>query len=70
MKKIISIITFTFLTIILFGALYPVVILGIAQFAPNQGKGETLTADDKVVGYQKLVKNSIKQPIFGDALLQ
>jgi K+-transporting ATPase ATPase C chain len=54
MKKIISIVIFTILTIILFGALYPAVIWGIAQFAPNNGKGETLSVNGKVVGYQKI----------------
>jgi K+-transporting ATPase ATPase C chain len=54
MKKIIAIVTFTILTVILFGALYPAVIWGIAQFAPNNGKGETLSVKGKVVGYQKI----------------
>ena len=54
MKKIIAIITFTILTVILFGALYPVVIFGIAQLAPNNGKGETILVNGKVVGYQKI----------------
>ncbi len=54
MKKIISIVTFTILTVILFGAIYPLVIWGIAQFAPNQGKGETISVNGKVVGYQKI----------------
>ncbi len=54
MKKIISIVTFTILTVILFGALYPAVIWGIAQFAPNNGKGETISVNGKVVGYQKI----------------
>lgn len=54
MKKIIAIITFTILTVILFGALYPAVIWGIAQLAPNNGKGETISVNGKVVGYQKI----------------
>lgn len=54
MKKIASIVTFTILTVILFGAIYPVLIWGIAQFAPNKGKGETISVDGKVVGYQKI----------------
>ncbi|MFM9989230.1 K(+)-transporting ATPase subunit C [Flavobacterium sp.] len=54
MKKIVAIITFTILTVILFGAIYPVVIWGIAQFAPNNGKGETISVNGKVVGYQKI----------------
>jgi K+-transporting ATPase ATPase C chain len=54
MKKIVAIVTFTILTVILFGALYPAVIWGIAQFAPNNGKGETISVNGKVVGYQKI----------------
>ncbi len=54
MKKVISIITFTILIVILFGAIYPAVMWGIAQFASNKGKGETISVNGKVVGYQKI----------------
>ncbi|MBC5834057.1 K(+)-transporting ATPase subunit C [Flavobacterium sp. F372] len=54
MKNIISILKFTVLIVILFAVIYPLTILGIAQFAPNQGKGETLSVNGKVVGYQKI----------------
>lgn len=54
MKNIISIIKFTVLIVILFAVIYPLTILGIAQFAPNQGKGETISVNGKVVGYQKI----------------
>lgn len=54
MKNIISIIKFTVLMVILLAVIYPLVILGIAQFAPNQGKGETISLNGKVVGYQKI----------------
>lgn len=54
MKNIISIIKFTVLIVILFAVIYPLTILGIAQFSPNQGKGETLSVNGKVVGYQKI----------------
>lgn len=54
MKKILSIVTFTILTVILFGAIYPVAIWVIAQFSPNNGKGETILVNGKVVGYQKI----------------
>lgn len=54
MKNIISIIKFTILIVILFAVIYPLTILGIAQFAPNQGKGETISVNGKVVGYQKI----------------
>lgn len=54
MKNIISIIKFTVLIVILFAVIYPLAMLGIAQLAPNNGKGETLSVNGKVVGYQKI----------------
>ena len=57
MKKLISILTFSLLLIVLFGALYPVMIWGVAQFAPNQGKGETIQVKGKTVGYKNLGQN-------------
>ncbi|NHM04104.1 K(+)-transporting ATPase subunit C [Flavobacterium celericrescens] len=54
MKNIISIIKFTVLIVILFAVVYPLAMLGIAQLAPNQGKGETISVNGKVVGYQKI----------------
>ncbi len=64
MKKILSIVIFTILTVILFGAIYPVVIWGIAQLAPNQGKGETVSVNGKVVGYQKIGQKFDKATYF------
>ena len=64
MKKIIAIVTFTILTVILFGALYPIAIWGIAQFAPNHGKGETISVNGKVVGYQKIGQKFNKSNYF------
>ena len=64
MKKVISIVTFTILTVILFVAIYPLVIWGIAQFAPNQGKGETVSVNGKVVGYQKIGQKFDKATYF------
>jgi K+-transporting ATPase ATPase C chain len=54
MKNIFSILKFTALTVILFAVIYTMAILGIAQFAPNKGKGETISVNGKVVGYQKI----------------
>src|SRR6188768_3062690 len=43
----------TFSTIILFGVLYPLLITGIAKvIAPNGGKGEEVTVNGKVVGFE------------------
>lgn len=40
--------------VVLFGALYPLAIYGIAQFSPNRGKGETVLKNGKVAGYEKI----------------
>ncbi|HTF17379.1 MAG TPA: K(+)-transporting ATPase subunit C [Chryseolinea sp.] len=43
----------TLITIILFGVLYPLVITGIAKVvAPNGGRGEQVTVNGKVVGFE------------------
>lgn len=34
--------------------IYPLAIYGIAQFAPNHGKGEILTLNDKTAGYRRI----------------
>lgn len=41
-QHILPAIKLTVLTIILFAVLYPLAVWGIAQFAPNKGKGETI----------------------------
>ncbi len=41
----------SFIFIAVLGGLYPLLIAGIAKFAPGGGKGETLTVNGKVVGY-------------------
>jgi|SRR6218665_692351 len=64
MKKIASIIKFTFLTLLLFGMFYPVIIWGIAQFAPNNGKGELISANGKVVGYRRIGQKFDKNNYF------
>ncbi|OXB23768.1 potassium-transporting ATPase subunit C [Flavobacterium tructae] len=54
MKNILSLLKLTLITVILFAVIYPLAIYGIAQFATNQGKGETISVNGKVVGYQKI----------------
>ena len=44
----------TLVFIILCSVLYPLLIAGIAKFAPGGGKGETLSINGKVVGYAKI----------------
>lgn len=54
MKNSYSIFKFTILLIVLLSVIYPLTIYGIAQLAPNQGKGEIVTVGGKKVGYQKI----------------
>jgi len=51
-QHILPAIRLTLVCIIVFMGLYTLLILGIAQAAPNSGKGETVSVNNKVVGYQ------------------
>jgi K+-transporting ATPase ATPase C chain len=42
----------TLICLIVFVGLYSLLILGIAQTAPNRGNGETITVNNKTVGYK------------------
>lgn len=64
MKTIFSLIKLTAVTLILFAVIYPLAIYGIAQIAPNQGKGETISVNGKVVGYQKIGQKFDKSNYF------
>lgn len=64
MKSIFSILKLTAVTLILFAVIYPLAIYGIGQLAPNQGKGETISVDGKVVGYQKIGQKFDKSNYF------
>ena len=64
MKKIISLSVFTVLLLFLFAAIYPAIVWGIAQVGPNRGKGETMTVNGKVVGYQKIGQKFDKPDYF------
>jgi len=41
----------TLVCVVFFCGIYTLAIFGIAQFAPNKGNGETISANNKVVGY-------------------
>ena len=41
----------TFACIVVFAVLYPLSVWAIAQFAPNGGKGETISRKGQPVGY-------------------
>lgn len=64
MKNLFSIIKLTVFTLILFAVIYPLAIYAIAQLAPNQGKGETISVNGKVVGYQKIGQKFDKSNYF------
>lgn len=64
MKNLFSIIKLTVFTLILFAVIYPLAIYGIAQIAPNQGKGEKISVNGKVVGYQKIGQKFDKSNYF------
>ncbi len=49
---------------VLFAIIYPMSIFGIAQLAPNKGRGETVTVNGKVVGYQKIGQKFDKSNYF------
>ncbi len=42
----------TLVMLVLLVVIYPLVVAGIARFAPGEGKGETVTVNGKVVGYK------------------
>ena len=50
--------------VVLLAVIYPMAIFGIAQLAPNKGKGETITVHGKVVGYQKIGQKFDKSNYF------
>lgn len=64
MKNILSILKFTAVTVVLLAIIYPLAIYGMAQFAPNKGKGETVSVNGKVVGYQKIGQKFDKSNYF------
>jgi K+-transporting ATPase ATPase C chain len=64
MKNIFSIFKLTLATLLLCAVIYPLVIYGIAQFAPNKGKGETISLNGRVVGYQKIGQKFDKSNYF------
>ncbi len=64
MKNIFSAIILTVLCLIFFSILYPLAITGIAKFATNKGKGETIEVDGKIVGFQKVGQSFTNETYF------
>lgn len=44
----------TLATFVLLVVIYPLIVWGFAQFAPAQGRGETISANGRVVGFAKV----------------
>ena len=53
-QNILPAIRLTLVCIVFFIGIYSLLILGAAQAAPGKGKGETVTADNRVVGWKLL----------------
>ncbi|NBA88973.1 K(+)-transporting ATPase subunit C [Emticicia sp. CRIBPO] len=64
MKSLFSVIILTLFTLVLFGVLYPLAITGIAGLAPGAGKGETVSVNQKVLGYKKLGQSFTAEKYF------
>ena len=54
----------TVICLVFFCGIYPLLIWGIAQIAPENGNGETTSANGKVVGYALLGQNFSKDKYF------
>ena len=55
MKKYIAVsLKLTLLMIILCAVLYPLLIAAVGKLSPGQGKGVTLSANGKIVGYENI----------------
>lgn len=52
-KKILAINLFTFLCMLLLSVAYPLLISGIGQLAPGNGKGRTISYNGKTVGFEQ-----------------
>lgn len=64
MKNILSSLLLTISLIVLFSVIYTVIILGISKASPNQGKGETISLNGKIVGYQKIGQSFTSENYF------
>lgn len=54
MKTVFTLLKLSIALLFLFAVIYPLAVFGIAQFAPNNGKGETISVNEKVVGYRRI----------------
>ena len=50
----------TLVMLVLLVVIYPLIVAGVARFAPGEGKGETVTVNGKIIGY-KLIGQKFTQ---------
>ncbi|HUZ58053.1 MAG TPA: K(+)-transporting ATPase subunit C [Hanamia sp.] len=65
-QHILPAIRLTLVCIIFFCGLYSLLILAIAQVAPAHGEGETISVNDKIVGYKLLSQKFTEDKYFDD----
>ncbi len=53
-KYVLTAARFTLVLIVLCAVIYPLFIASVAKFAPNGGKGETVSIDGRIVGYANI----------------
>lgn len=51
--ELVPAIRLTALCVVLFCVIYPLILLGVAEFAPAKGKGETIQLNGRTIGYTK-----------------
>lgn len=56
-KNLLISLKLTLVMIVLLAVLYPLLIAGIGKLAPGEGKGETVSANGRVVGYARIGQN-------------
>lgn len=54
----------TGILILICSVIYPLVIAGIAKVAPGEGKGQTITVNGKIVGYENIGQNFTEDKYF------
>jgi potassium-transporting ATPase KdpC subunit len=63
-QQILPALKLTAICFVLFCVLYTLIVLGVARFAPNNGKGETVELNGKTVGYLLEGQNFTKDKYF------
>jgi potassium-transporting ATPase KdpC subunit len=64
LKNIMPSLKLTLIMIVLFAVVYPLIIWGIAQFAPNSGKGITIEKSGKTIGFENIAQKFTRDKYF------